>query len=86
MDIEISKNLYLKHLKSVSEYQKKNPEKMRQKNKAHYERIKLDPVKYAHRVAKAREYYHKKIKQQSQPADTIARYDNSETPECNNNV
>jgi len=80
METVISNNLYLKHLKSVSDYQKKNPEKMRLKNKAHYERIKLDPVKYAHHVAKAREYYHKKIKRLSQQTGT------HENPEINNNI
>jgi hypothetical protein len=57
---------YFNHLKSVSEYQKRNKEKMREKNKRAYERLKLDPERYAIRIAKSREaannYYHNKVK------------------------
>ena len=61
-----TQELYVNHLKSVSEYQKRNKDKMKDKNKRAYERLKLDPERYAIRSAKAREaannYYHNKVK------------------------
>ena len=50
---------YKSHLKRVSEYQKANPEKCREKCKRHNERIKEDPEKYKAFLEKKREYYHK---------------------------
>jgi hypothetical protein len=50
----------------VSEYQKRNKEKMKEKIKRAYERLWLDPERYKQRKAKAREaaniYYHNKVK------------------------
>jgi hypothetical protein len=61
-----TQELYVNHLKSVSEYQKRNKDKMREKNRRAYERLKQDPVRYAIRSAKSREsannYYHNKVK------------------------
>jgi hypothetical protein len=53
---------YQRHLKSVSNYQKRNPEKMREKCKKYLERMKEDPEKYKSHLEKKREYYLKNKK------------------------
>jgi len=58
---------YKNHLKNVSNYQKRNPEKMREKNKKHNDKIKNeDPEKYQAKLLKQREYYQNVIKQKKQ--------------------
>jgi hypothetical protein len=53
-------NIYLRSLKYVSDYQKRNPEKMQAKNKRNYKKIKeTDPEKYEQRKKKALENYYK---------------------------
>lgn len=54
---------YQNHLKNVSNYQKRNPEKMREKNKKHNEKIKIeDPDKYQARLERSRNYYKNVVK------------------------
>lgn len=54
---------YQNHLKNVSNYQKRNPEKMKKKNKKHNDKIKNeDPEKYQSKLLKQREYYQMVIK------------------------
>lgn len=49
---------YQDHLKSVSKYQKANPEKMRAKNKRHNDKVReSEPEKYTAKLEKSREYY-----------------------------
>jgi hypothetical protein len=49
---------YQDHLKRVSEYQKKNPEKMRAKNKKFNDKVReTDPEKYQQKLEKSRNYY-----------------------------
>jgi hypothetical protein len=56
----LNDNLYLKSLKYVSDYQKRHPEKMREKNKRHYKKIKeTNPEKYEEFKKKALENYYK---------------------------
>jgi hypothetical protein len=58
IDPEIAIRYYKNHLKTVSEYQKRNPEKMRIKNNAWNAKIKeTDPVKYQAILDKKRDYY-----------------------------
>jgi len=50
---------YTKHLKTVSEYQKRHPELMRTKNKDYNKKLKeTDPEKYQIYLGKKRAYYH----------------------------
>jgi hypothetical protein len=50
----------IKHLKSVSEYQKRNAEKCRTKNKEYYKKLKyLNPEKYKLMLEKKRQYAQK---------------------------
>lgn len=54
---------YRNHLKNVSNYQKRNPEKMREKNKKHNDKIKIeDPDKYQARLERSRNYYKNVVK------------------------
>lgn len=57
-----AENLYKLHLKAVSNYQKKNPEKMREKCKKYNEKIRNDPQKLEELKRKQREYYNNVVK------------------------
>ena len=60
METETPADRYYKnHLKRVSEYQKANPEKCRQKCKKYNDKIKEDSEKYEILLKKKREYYYK---------------------------
>jgi len=49
--------LYRNHLKAVANYQKKHPEKCKEKAKRRAEAIKADPERLAEHQAKRRKYY-----------------------------
>jgi hypothetical protein len=51
-----AERMYRQHLKNVADYQRRNPEKMKQKHQARMERIKADPVDYALFKQRRREY------------------------------
>ena len=51
---------------NVGTYQKKNPEKMREKSKRYLDKMKLDDVKYNDFLAKRREYYKTVLKPRKQ--------------------
>lgn len=52
-----------KHLKAVREYQKRNPDKCREKCRSYYTRIKyLQPHKYSEMLEKKRQYNAEKSK------------------------
>jgi hypothetical protein len=54
-----AERMYANHLKNVSNYQKKNVEKVRQKNRAYNEKIKMEfPDKYFDLLQKKRDYYY----------------------------
>ena len=62
MDIELhltpAEKMYANHLKNVSNYQKRNPEKMREKCRTYNERLKQEfPDKYWDMLQKKRDYY-----------------------------
>ena len=64
---------YQAHLKNVSNYQKRNPQKMREKNKKHNDKIKNeDPEKYQAKLLKQREYYQTVIKPKVQSTKKTA--------------
>jgi len=59
METETPADRYYKsHLKRVSEYQKANPEKCREKCKKYNQKVKEDPEKYKQLLEKKRMYYH----------------------------
>jgi hypothetical protein len=58
IDAETAIRYYKMHLKTVSDYQKRNPEKMREKNNAWNKKVKeTDPVKYQAILDRKRAYY-----------------------------
>lgn len=67
-----AEKMYRKHLQNVSNYQKRNPEKMREKHRQKMERIKEDPVRYEEYKKRHREYerrFREKKKAESAPPD-----------------
>ena len=61
-----AQRMYASHLMNVGTYQKKNPEKMREKSKRYLDKLKLDEVKYNDFLAKRREYYKNVLKPRKQ--------------------
>jgi hypothetical protein len=58
-----AERFYKNHLKNVSNYQKRNSEKMKEKNKAYAKMIKEDkPEKYKEMLDRKRQYYLRVIK------------------------
>jgi hypothetical protein len=59
LNLEAAERFYRKHLKHVSEYQKRNVEKMRVKNRDFNQKLKeSDLERYERYLAKKREYYY----------------------------
>lgn len=59
-----AERMYKNHLKNVSNYQKRNADKMREKNKLYFLKIKAEmPEKYNAMLLKKKEYYNNKKKQ-----------------------
>jgi hypothetical protein len=52
-----AEKMYKSHLKNVSNYQKRNPDKMKEKCKKYSDKIKNDPEKYKKMLEKKKEYY-----------------------------
>jgi hypothetical protein len=53
-----AERMYKKHLQIVSNYQKNNPEKVKEKNKKYNEKLKNEnPEKYQELLQKKKEYY-----------------------------
>jgi hypothetical protein len=53
-----AERFYRNHLKNVSNYQKRNGEKMREKNKAYAKKVKEDkPEKYKEMLERKKQYY-----------------------------
>jgi hypothetical protein len=58
MEEDKAKVFYEKHLKRVSDYQKANPTKCREKCKRYNDKLKTEnPEKYAEMLEKKRQYY-----------------------------
>lgn len=60
---------YQNHLKAIKKYQQTHPEKMNQKSRDYYKKIKEDPDRYAKFQETKRQYYQKK-KQESASASS----------------
>lgn len=59
IDVETAIRYYKTHLKNVSDYQKRHPDRMRAKNKEYNQKVKeTNPGKYQEILAKKKEYYH----------------------------
>ena len=56
-ELSPAERLYRNHLKAVATYQKKHPEKCKEKAKRRNEAIKADPDRLAEYQAKRRKYY-----------------------------
>lgn len=62
-ELSAAEKHYIRHLKTVSDYQKRNPEKMREKNKSYMKKMKNDdPQKYQEFLEKRRKYYSEVVK------------------------
>jgi hypothetical protein len=73
MEADKAVAFYEKHLKRVSDYQKANPTKCREKCKRYNDKLKTDnPEKYAEMLEKKRQYYiHvRKPKMEAQKSNT----------------
>ena len=61
--LSVAEKYYQNHLKNVSNYQKRNPQKMREKNKKHNDKLKNeDSEKYQAKLLRQREYYKAVVK------------------------
>jgi hypothetical protein len=56
-NLSVAERYYLSHKKSMSEYQKRNKDKIKEKNKKYLERISEDPERRKTYLDKKREYY-----------------------------
>lgn len=68
-ELSPAQKMYQQHLRNVSNYQKRNAEKMREKQRKHLETIKQDPEKYEELRKKRREYNQRRkgIKEEARP-------------------
>lgn len=68
-ELSPAQKMYQQHLRNVSNYQKRNAEKMREKQRKYLEVIKQDPEKYEELRKKRREYNEKRknIKEEVRP-------------------
>jgi hypothetical protein len=61
-EMSVAERYYLSHKKSMSEYQKRNKEKVNERNRLYLEKIKEDPERRKAYLEKKREYYFKVTK------------------------
>jgi hypothetical protein len=61
-ELSVAERYYLSHKKSMSEYQKRNKDKVNERNRLYLEKIKDDPDRRKAYLEKKREYYLKKTK------------------------
>jgi hypothetical protein len=68
-ELSPAQKMYQQHLRNVSNYQKRNAEKMREKQRKRLEVIKQDPEKYEELRKKRKEYNEsrKKVKEEVRP-------------------
>jgi hypothetical protein len=62
VELSPAERYYLSHKKSMSEYQERNRDKIKEYNKAYLESLKLDPERRQKYLDKKKEYYYKVIK------------------------
>ncbi|MHA2403176.1 MAG: hypothetical protein ACXADH_09330 [Candidatus Kariarchaeaceae archaeon] len=56
-NLTAAEKMYQSHLRNVAKYQKKNPEKVKDKQTRYLAKMKTDPEKYDAFLAKRRAYY-----------------------------
>ena len=56
-EMSVAERYYLSHKKSMSEYQKRNKEKVNERNRLYLEKIKDDPERRKAYLEKKRDYY-----------------------------
>jgi hypothetical protein len=56
-ELTVAERYYLSHKKSMSEYQKRNKDKVNERNRLYLEKIKEDPERRKAYLDKKREYY-----------------------------
>jgi hypothetical protein len=61
-EMSVAERYYLSHKKSMSEYQKRNKEKVNERNRLYLEKIKDDPERRKAYLEKKRDYYLNKTK------------------------
>ena len=67
-----AERFYKNHLKNVSNYQRKNKEKMRTKYKTYFNRMKTErPEQYENLLQRRREYYHTTVKPKVEKIENI---------------
>lgn len=72
-ELSPAQKMYQQHLRNVSNYQKRNVEKMREKQRKRLEVIKQDPEKYEELRKKRKEYNEKRknIKEEVRPEPPV---------------
>ena len=60
--LSVAERHYASHLKSVSNYEKRNPEKIKEKCKRYIDRVKQDPEKYQRLLQQRKDYYNNVVK------------------------
>ena len=72
-ELSPAQKMYQQHLRNVSNYQKRNVEKMREKQRKRLEVIKQDPEKYEELRKKRKEYNEKRknIKEEARPEPPV---------------
>lgn len=66
VELSVAERYYLAHKKSMCEYQKRNKDKVNERNRLYLEKIKEDPERRKAYLEKKREYYLKKTKPKRQ--------------------
>ena len=67
-----AERFYKNHLKNVSNYQRKNKEKMRAKYKRYFDKMKVEsPEQYENLLQRRREYYHITVKPKVEKIENI---------------
>jgi hypothetical protein len=56
-ELTVAERYYLSHKKSMNEYQKRNKDKVNERNRLYLEKIKEDPERRQAYLQKKREYY-----------------------------
>ena len=60
--ISAAERMYSQHLCNVKKYQRKNPEKMKEKSKRYMVKLKEDKIRYGEYLDKRRNYYNAVLK------------------------
>jgi hypothetical protein len=66
IELSVAERYYLAHKKRMGEYQKRNKDKVNERNRLYLEKIKEDPERRKAYLEKKREYYFNKTKPKRQ--------------------